>query len=96
MCSKFQMGKRKPAPPSEQLLDEVRSIEVLLDEVAGDLSEMEMYWMISMDLIGLVSRIEDLATLPDIAPSDPRFVALRSDLSRLESRIMQLSAASEV
>ena len=90
------MGKRRQAPPKEQLLEEARAIEVLLDEVAGDLTEMETYWTISMELIGLVSRIEDLAALPYITPSDPRFVALRSDLSRLESRIMQLSGANEV
>jgi hypothetical protein len=85
-----EMGRRSAAPVADQLLDEAQAIELLLDEVAPDSTEIETYWQISMELIALVGRIEELVQLEGVDAADARYVALRAELSSLESRITEL------
>jgi len=87
---------RNQSSPMEQLADEARSIELLLDELSPPSDLMEEYWRISLSLIDLVMRIDALAEQPGISMSGLEYRLLRSDLTTLEARITQLERESEV
>lgn len=52
---------RRRLSVADQLLDEARSIEVLLTEMAPPTESIQEYWEISLRLIDIVGRIEAYA-----------------------------------
>jgi len=83
------MGRRRTSVAG-QLLEEARSIEVLLDELSPSTQVMEEYWKVSLELIDLVARIEELSKTPGIDGSSESYLSLRGRLSSIESRILSL------
>lgn len=85
------MPTRKSAADAlRPLLDEVHSIEALLTDMAPASDQIQEYWQLSLDLVDLVMRIEGFAAEPGATTASPGYQPLRSDLTRLESRIIQL------
>lgn len=90
------MGKSRFTSPAQGLLEEVESIELLMDEISPEPSEIEEYWQLSLHLIALVGAIQELTRSPELAVTDLRHQSLRTELTALESRIMELSGAQDI
>lgn len=82
--------------PVEELLQEARSIEVLLSDLVPGAEDIETYWSISADMIHLMSAIEGLAVGDKMAAADESFVQARKELSRIESIALELSQHAEL
>jgi hypothetical protein len=82
------MPSQRPTP-AEQLLDEARSIEVLLTDLSPTTELIDEYWQVSVDLIGLVLRIEELVQ-SSAPPTDETLLRARSKLIQLERHVFEL------
>ena len=80
------MGRRKLSA-AEQLAAEAHSIEALLESITPSTEMIQEYWQMSMDLVGLVLRIEALAAEPVTPPAEEAYARLRSELTFFESRV---------
>lgn len=90
------MSRSKYTTPAQQLLEEAQSIELLMNELSPNATEMEDYWNLSLRLIDLVSGIEALNEQTETSLGDPAYQRLRGELTALESQIMEMSGAHEV
>jgi class 3 adenylate cyclase len=87
---------RRLDTPTQRLLSEARTIEELVSDIDPPPRDVEAYWELSADLIVLVTDIEALTlATPAVEMEDPLFKVLRSRLTSLESRVLELSSRAE-
>ncbi len=89
------MGRRRIDTPPQRLLEEARSIEVLLSDISPGPEDVEAYWQLSADMINLMIEIEALAAAIGVTTDDPLFLRLRRELSRIESDAIEISRKAE-
>ncbi len=74
------------------LVQEVRAMELLANEVEPPVNRIEAYWAVSADLITLASDVEILAIEdPEATNDDSRLLSLRRRLRVIGANLAELS-----
>jgi hypothetical protein len=74
------------------LVQEVRAMEILANEIEVAPDRLQDYWATSAELITLVADIEEFAaTHPSTRADDPAMVALRRRVREIAARLEEMA-----